>query len=134
MNDILNVLKERREILEKICSSQKAYWLMIENNNLEQIKEMLISLNLMMEKLGKFDNILKKASFQKDDTVSKEIDTQTSRIEEILAQDRKIYENLSKKKSEISVSLMKNKKDITLTNTYSKNIPRKDFQKFNKKI
>jgi len=134
MNDILNVLKERREILEKICSSQKAYWLMIENNNLEQIKEMLISLNLMMEKLGKFDNILKKASFQKDDTVSKEIDTQTSRIEEILAQDRKIYENLSKKKSEISVSLMKNKKDITFTNTYSKNIPRKDFQKFNKKI
>ena len=138
MNEINDILKKRENILRDTLKSQKAYWIMLENDNLQQISDMFQSTNLSIKKLGELDFFLqevqKTSPKEVKKTIQEELGKQTETLNKIMEQEKDIFHSLKQKKIKISESLDKNRKEINFTKAYSQNIPRSGFNRLDKKI
>ena len=138
MNEINDILKKREKILRDTLKSQEAYWIMLENDNLQQISDMFRSTNRSIIKLGELDLFLQEAQktlpMEAKETIKEELGKQTETLKKIMEQEKNIFHSLKQKKIKISESLDKNRKEMNFTKAYSQNIPRGGFNRLDKKI
>ena len=138
MKDIEDILKKRERILNDTLRSQEAYWLMLKNNNFQQISDMFQQTNRSIQMISELDASIREAadSFSQKtrDHVQKELSKQAKILKSIIEQEKKISSSLRQKKIKISESLNKNRKEMSFTKAYSQNMPKDGLNKYDKKI
>ncbi|MBN1521925.1 MAG: hypothetical protein JW928_05265 [Candidatus Aureabacteria bacterium] len=136
--DIQSLLKKRRKILQSALNSQDAFWVMMESGNLDQITDMLQTINRSLENLSAIDkeikNISKSTDTEADEDFKKEIRRQADILKNISDREKNISKALREKRRAIASSLEKIRKEKNFTHAYSQNLKRKKPHRFNKEI
>ncbi|MCK5708830.1 MAG: hypothetical protein KAI43_14375 [Candidatus Aureabacteria bacterium] len=138
VSDIFSVLKKRRNILENLKKAQVAFWIMLKQNNLDQITEMFGLTNSSLEKLSDIDaslmHVKENTNLFSNNEIDAELLSQIDLLTDILEQDKKIKQSIKGKKLDLSESLKNCGNELNVTHAYMKNIPKKDINILDKEI
>ena len=136
--ELQELVRKRKKVLTDAQKAQDAYWVMLENNNFQQIAEMFEVSNRSLKKLGEIDlhitALIKTADTAQIDHIRPDLDHQEEMLIIIIKKEKEIHQSLQQNKMKIARSLEQSRNQLIFTKAYSKGLGKEKDNWLDKKI